>query len=540
MTKLKKAELGKWIVILLVIIAFIGRFIGRTILMGLIRSVIYIALMIAWGISVRLRVMQVQARRYMTAASMLSVLWMVLRTMKYFFIPVQSMARPVWYLYYLPILFIPLFALFAAMSLGRPENYRLPGRVLALYIPAALLLLLVLTNDFHQFVFTFPPGKPWTDHDYGYNFGFFIVIGWEFCMSVAAFVIMVKRCRIRTVKTAAPLIFVGASICYVILYYAGFRWLRVVAGDATVVQCCLFVLTFESCIRCGLIQTNTGYDDLFEACTFGVQITDREYHTRYASQLAPELSPEMMRRVETAPVMPDKNTLVKSSDIPGGHVLWKEDITELTAVIEELEDIGRELAERNYLERENYRTKYRISTLREKNRLMDLLQQRTERQIELLDRLLMQYENETDEENRRRLLAMTAVVCSYIKRCGNLLFISENTEVIDIAELIRCLEESLFNLELLGVSCGCGLTQKEMICAQDAIRAYSIFETVIEASMEQLVSVWLKGINTAEYFIIRLEVYCGADLSELSHIADGFTSEDGTYCFTVRLGKGGE
>ena len=62
------------------------------------------------------------------------------------------------------MLFIPLFSLFVAISLGKPENARLSKTALLLLsIPTVLCLLLVLTNDLHQLVFSFPEGEVWTD-----------------------------------------------------------------------------------------------------------------------------------------------------------------------------------------------------------------------------------------------------------------------------------------------------------------------------------------------------------------------------------------
>lgn len=544
MTNKKKKILHGARIALLVAVAVTARFFGFSGIApsfsGLIRSIIYCYLMLSWGLSVRARVIQVHVRKYLTAVSVLEALWILFRTVKFYFTSVAMVGRMMWYLYYLPMLFIPMLAVFIAMSLGRSENYRLPKGVLALMIPTALLLLMVLTNDYHQLVFTFSPGQVWTDVSYDYAPGFYIVIGWECCLSIAAFIIMVKHCRTHTQRKITPLIFMGSALCYSVLYYFGFRWLDILAGDLTVVQCCLFTLTFESCIGCGLIQANTGYDDLFEVCTLGVQIVDSEYRMRYASLLAPKLPEQIMRQAETAPVTPDPNTLVKSSPIPGGHVLWKEDITELTATLEELEETGRELSQRNYLEQENYKTKQRIGALREKNRLLDLLQQQTISQIDLLDRILEDYEKETEDQNRRRLLAMTAVVGSYIKRCGNLLFISESTQTFDIAEFTRCIEESFNNLELLGASCGYDLPSNEAVLGADAIRAYRILETITEASMEDLVSVWLKGRTTERDILLRLEVCCQTDLTVLSGIADGFSPQDGAFCFTIRIRKGGE
>ena len=123
---------------------------------GVLRSVIYIGLFAAWGISVRSRIIQPQVRRYLTAVSALMVFWVTVRTIRFIIAEDPWVLRHLWYLYYLPMLFIPLLAVFVALSLGKPERFRLPKWTNLLYIPTAVLFLLVLTNDLHQLAFVFP------------------------------------------------------------------------------------------------------------------------------------------------------------------------------------------------------------------------------------------------------------------------------------------------------------------------------------------------------------------------------------------------
>ncbi|MDD6275007.1 MAG: hypothetical protein PUA86_09995, partial [Clostridiaceae bacterium] len=74
---------------------------------GIVRSLIYIALYIGWGISVSKRIIQTQVRHYMVSVSGLMVFWFVIRTIKYFFITDIGIVRQLWYWFYLPMLFIP-------------------------------------------------------------------------------------------------------------------------------------------------------------------------------------------------------------------------------------------------------------------------------------------------------------------------------------------------------------------------------------------------------------------------------------------------
>ena len=508
---------------------------------GIVRSLIYIALYIGWGISVSKRIIQVQVRHYLIAVSGLLVFWFVIRTTNYFFVDNADTKRYLWYLYYLPMLFIPLFSLYVAILLGKPANARLPKTaLLLLYIPTALCLLLVLTNDLHQFVFSFPEGEVWTDRNNGYTFGYYIVIGWEALCALAAFVIMLIKCRLSQRKKHLPFLLLVCSIDYALVYASGVKWMQMIGGDITAAQCLMFTGILECCIQCGLIQTNTGYKALFEAGSIGAQIVDTDHNTRYASSNAPKLSAEIMRSAESEAAKLDHNTLLKSSKIPGGHVLWQEDITDITAVLQKLEENRKTISESNDVEQENYKTKVKINTVREKNRLYDRLQAQTAHQIELLDQLLTQYEAQSDPEIRRSLLAKAAVIGAYIKRRGNLMFIGEKSNVTDTAELSACLDESFANLELMGVECAIDIPGKNSIDTRDAIRVYDFFEAVTEAAMDDLRFVWLKARSLEDAVIFNLQAESKTDLSALSALADTCACEDGVWRFSLRIGKAGE
>lgn len=508
---------------------------------GIVRSLIYIALYIGWGISVSKRIIQVQVRHYLIAVSCLMVFWFVIRSTNYFFTEDAEIERYLWYWYYLPMLFIPLFSLFVAISLDKPVNAKLSKTaLLLLYIPTVLCLLLVLTNDFHQLVFSFPKGEVWTDDNATYVFGYYCVLGWETLCALAAFVIMLIKCRHSQRKKYLPFLLMACSVGYALIYVSGAKWMRLIGGDITAAQCLMFTGILECCIQCGLIQTNTGYKALFEAGSIGAQIVDTNYHTRYASSNAPELTAEMMCSAERDTAMLDNNTLLRSSRIGGGYVLWQEDITDITALLKKLEENRKTISESNDVEQENYKTKVKINTVRERNRLYDRLQAQTAHQIELLDQLLTQYEAQSAPEIRRSLLAKAAVIGAYIKRRGNLMFIGEKSDVTDTAELSACLDESFANLELMGVECAIDIPDKNSIYIRDAIRVYDFFEAVTEEAMDGLRFVWLKARSLEEAVIFYLQAESKTELSALAALAGTCTCEEGVWRFSLRIGKAGE
>ena len=70
-------------------------------------------------------------RGYLLATAGLMLLWIFIRTLKHGpFDFIDAAARWLWYAYYIPMILIPLLSFFAALCLGKPENWRLVNEAL--------------------------------------------------------------------------------------------------------------------------------------------------------------------------------------------------------------------------------------------------------------------------------------------------------------------------------------------------------------------------------------------------------------------------
>lgn len=509
---------------------------------GYLRAAVYVVLFAAWGVSVRKRTVHPQVRAYLTAVSVLMVFWITVRTIRYLLAQDPWLLRHLWYLYYLPMLFIPLLAVFISISLGKPETYRLPKWTKLLYIPTALLFLLVLTNDLHRLVFVFPADATVWGDDYSYGIGYYFALVWIILCAVTAIITMICKCRIPRSRKffALPFIPCLLTLVYGALYSLRISWVRTLAGDVTVVYCLMFAAVLESCIACGLIPSNTGYEKLFSVSRLGAQITDSKNAVCLSSANAVELTESQRQSAVSHPIFADNNTIIKSHPIRCGNVLWQEDITELADAIEQIKENCRDLAERNRIRQKNLETKKKLLSLQEKNRASDLLHIKTAAQIDLIDRLLTRYDAETDGEKREQLLAGAAVVGAYIKRYGNLLLVSERTESADIRDLSRCFEESFINLELLSVNCHHTLPSNLSLRTKDMLHVYRKFEQIVEACLYDLQCVWISAREKGDTVLLAAEFVCDTDLSPLASDKNRFSFEDGAYRFTFELQKGGE
>ena len=550
MKKLEKKDIliGAAVVFLIAVAAamrVLSRNVVNRVPLGILRSAIYIFLMSAWGFSVRFRIIHAQSRRYLSAISALIIFWLVIRTVKYLFVSGADAQRCLWYLYYLPILFIPLMAVFVALSLGKSENYRLPGFIKLLYIPTALLFFAVITNDLHQFVFSFPEGSVFSDENCSYAAGYYTIAVWVALCSAAALVIMIFKCRLpkSRVFLRFPIVPLSLMIIYGFLYTMKVYWFWLFAGDITVSVSLLIVAVFESCIGCGLIQSNKGYGALFSVSEIKAQITDESFEPRFSSALARRFSKETLKAASTAPLRLDSGTLLKSSKLRKGYVFWQEDISELTKVISELELTQEELRDTGDILKAESEQKARWLQITEKNRLYDLVEKETASQVALLRSLLLELKGTDDRKTAQRLLGKIVAVGTYIKRKSNLVFVENQKKSVSVGELRLCLNETAANLKLCGAECRAVLNLESPLCAENANFIYDLFEAVIEKSLDSLNSLLIFAEEDGSLIRINICVSCKEDLFCLGDSFPGLSvqrDDDGLIYLSAKCRKDGD
>ena len=452
-----------------------------------LRSGIYVFLFSVWCYSLWIRIVQTQARRYLLAISVLMVLWILLRSIK-FSIENTDAERWLWYFYYFPMLFIPMLSVFVSQSLGKGEDFRLPRWTKLLYFPTLLLLLLVLTNDLHQQVFSFPSGVL-SDRAYRYESGYFFVLAWEALCAGFAFLSMVKNCRIPRSRRIRwlPLVPLALSLAYAYAYVKKVHWVWVLAGDMTVSQCLIFASILECCIQCGLIQSNLGYDELFEATSLPVQITDPAFCSQYVSVAMQGALPQSeLRQMQQDTVHLGDDTLLKRHKLRRGWVFWKEDISALNQVRKELELTRDELRDTGDVLAAENAQRARWLKLTEENRLYDMMEAQTARQIAMLRDLLANLQKTEDPDRARHLLGQVIIIGTYIKRRSNLIFVGEQRGAISVQELLLCLNESSENISVYGADCKAIVKGEGQLTVEQATQVYDLFEAVVETELESL------------------------------------------------------
>ncbi|MGO5541308.1 hypothetical protein ACTQWG_02125 [Blautia sp. HCP3S3_H10_1] len=322
--------------------------------------------------------------------------------------------------------------------------------------------------------------------------------------------------------------------------------------DMTAAFCLLFAVIIESYIQCGLIPSNTGYTQLFESSAIAAQIIDTDGNVCYRSKNSGEIKAETIHRALESPVMMENGIRLSGAPICGGYVLWKENLSELQDILQELSDMKEELKDANVIEEENLKAKKQMAKLSVKNQLYDKMQKQTSRQIILLSSLIDEYSLAENAQQRKKILGKVVVIGAYIKRRSNLIFIAEHNYFIPIRELELCFQETIRNLELSGVTAGflmigennpCSLSQMtgKIISSETAMRIYDFSEAVIEESLESLSALFVTLKQENEKLVLSISAECEANLTKIAERYDAEAEQDfdDTWLLSFSV-KGGE
>lgn len=490
-----------------------------------IRTALYLLLFTLWGFSLDRRIIQRQTLHCLRLTAALMLLWLILRTLKYSVVTGSAAGRYIWYLYYLPMLFLPLLGVYIALSMGKSEDYRLSrGTGMLSIIPAALFLL-VITNDLHQQVFAFKSGVPGlpVSGTYSYRPLYFICLGWMVVCMAFSLVCLFRKSRIPSGegKRITPFVLGCAMLLYGILYLSGIPAVRWWFGDMNVMFCLLYAAIYESCIRCRMIPSNTGYVELFEASTLAACIADRSGRIVLRSRAAGKdmTCPQEGQRI----VRPD-GMRISSAPISGGYAVWQDNVRQLAELRTRL-NANKEEMERNKKKlKDAYLVQKSLHELTEKNRIYNELEAKHSRQTAQMRQMLARCER-ADPAERRSLLKKVLLLGTYIKRSANLYFLCSEYQWLPQQELRLTVDEAVRALTACGTECGVIYRTTEPMRASEVVRLFDLLEIVAETMVDDLRSLFISVSDSA----MDLSVECAADLSAIASPEVTVRQEDGLW-----------
>ena len=499
----------------------------------LLTNLIYIGLAMAWGFSISRRSLPRNDRRWLLLGCTMAVLWLFLRAVKYRFFSDDTITRHLWYLYYVPQILAPLFSLFAALQLGRREGDALSRKWYLLFIPAALLIGGILTNDLHQMAFRAAPGAVTLEADYTHGRVYYLAMTWIVALLLATGIIVYRKCRVSESRRYAwvPLcVFLGGfGVC-------ALSFANIYAFHKMPECFCLtFAAFWESCLQVGLLPTNGHYRYFFSESTVAAQIVDGQGCPVYRAKNAPDLTPDQKEAAAHESLLLNADTRLQSAPVQEGRVYWVEDISKINRIRAQLAEINARLSEENELIQAENALKRQRAQIEEKNRLMDEMIALVQPQLLQINRLL--------EEGSVQNLKQVCLLGAYVKRRVNLALICDQKAVVPVDELTHCIREPLTYLTQYGAVCALHQEGKGSVSSRDAQTAYDFFEDCLEAALPSLSALMVR-VECGERFSVRLMLEDAAGQPDADKYARmgrlTIDDADSALCASLSFDRGGE
>ena len=213
--------------------------------------------------------------------------------------------------------------------------------------------------------------------------------------------------------------------------------------------------------------------------------------------------------------MQENGILIRHIPVKGGHLFWTEDISVLLDQYQDIQEQQEELTERNQLLQMTYQKEAARRKLEEQNRLLNMIQDQTYRQYELLSLYMKKFEQTDSREECDMLLSKIVVVGTYLKRRKNLVLTrySSQGDSLTMADLKQSLAESCENLKLCKIRAAYFVQDKEnLLHADDVLRCYDFFEWLIEQLFDVVSAVFFRVTQIEEKLQISVHVICLTDI----------------------------
>ncbi len=458
---------------------------------------VYMLLLFGWQYTITTKIMQKSMRGHLTAQNIVSILYLTVRFIQDAFLYVNiPWMRFTGYFINIAAIFIPLFGLYGSFYLGKADDYRISKKWYLLLIPASLLCVMALTNEWHHFLCYVVPEEPQPNLYFHPYIGTYLIYLWA--LSMIGYQVYVIYQRNGATKSStffqklipfyAPILLLLFSIPYVATaYVVRFELVEYSAGLIFIFVFCqqLYILT-------GLIPVNTQYEEVFQRSTVAMQILSPSGETIAASENASDITPAMLE------VLKQNQRFSATEDITmhlhpvlGGYMIWQTELSQINQALRELQRLNAELEEEQDLLAQEIRIQSDETSIQARNDIYDSLSSEVSGQLTLLTELLSK---ESLSENDWNCICL---IGTYIKRFCNLRLTYQEQQTIPMGDLAISLQDIAKCMKNLGIRTSLDFCPTSNLEPELILLIMKTLEEILEEADFCLTSVAIRISDTA-------------------------------------------
>ena len=420
----------------------------------------------------------------------------------------DALLRYLWYSYYVPQMIIPPTILLVAFSIENKKSKLLAKTWYLIYLPAVILLVLIFTNDIHEWAFAL-------NFDNGFSYEhrtiFYIALAWEIIITFVSLIVLSLKCGISACRRKTWILLTSFIVCMAVSTTCFL--MDTSAYKIPELLCFTCIVMIESCIAIGLIPSNEEYENYFYHSACSALITDERFNVVYNSEKFFSIDKSLLEQTAKKPIMLNENARLSAEKIHGGYVFRIEDLSKVNEINATLKETNDRLFEENYILEAENELKEHKAIVSEQNRLYAKMKESTKEELKRLDVLLADMYRKMQLNDKKYIERMhfACVLAAYIKRRVNLVMLAEKQENIDINELSLSIKESLSFLSLTGAECIYDCAFQGKINGKQAGIFYDFFESCIANYYGLPSAVIVRFSKCGDYLVLRIESDTGTN-----------------------------
>ena len=450
-------------------------------------TLLFAILFTMWTIRLYYKLYDNKTRRYILFIGILIVFWMLIRIIRGVTIDI-NIKRICWYLYYLPLIFIPTLFYVCSNSLLSKMN---KTRKIFIYLISSILLILVLTNDFHELVFKFNNGI-YFHNDYNHYIGYYLIFIWIFYLFGGGMIkLAINRLKIKKdLKVFLPLVVLLLGLIYTYLYILGVPYIR--ETNMSIVNSVLICLGIELAFYLGLIPNNKKYIQKFFNSNLDMSIISLDGNTKYttcAFKVVPSFILDDIKNNKVKQTYQKKHIVYDIKKNKDSYVILKKDLTNILKLKEEMVKQQKELLKQQESMKLEEKTKRELYEIKIRKDTINRVEKKLEEKRLEAKKILMK------DDIKREDLEKVKRIIIYSKKKSMLIISEMNNEIYNEESIKILLNELIVGMSSLNIEGLVVVKNKMNIKGRIMSYLYDIVYELIENSKNNAVMIYVFSDN---------------------------------------------
>ncbi len=466
-----------------------------------LKSITYISFISIYMFYLNSKLNDKRIIRSMMIISILLIFWHIIKITKWDMTYRPEISNFFWYLFYIPIIFIPVSYLYLFTSLSFFHTKKKRAIIATILLIGTLLSIFVITNNYHNFVFIINKTNP---SKYTYNFGYFIVAGYCAIISIIAGIMgVIGAFRVKSL-TKKGIMWLSLETLGILVYFVLYA-LDIVTEidpiDDLTAATTIFILLFNNTmIYAGVLPVSLEHRKIFYKSHLALVITDENGHiydkTKYLSNITED----------TIKMMQDKNSLLKGNisitkkKIKAGYIYYERDLESIINLRKEIEENKKNLESRIELKLKTKELKEQIIQKQYRNDIFDKFNKKVK---EVTNDIKQIEESSLDNKTKIKQISLILI---YLKRACLFSVFNDSDEIRSTADLTLALHELIEYLKKLDMNCNILFTETEL-SNQAILNIYvEVYSFIVIARKNNYMNLFIRVVKTNDDIEIIMSI----------------------------------